>query len=725
MPIQKPPLHHLHLHLHLHLRSHLLLLSLFFFYLTTADDAAVMSKLLSALSPTPLGWDNKTPFCKWTNVNCDSTNKFVTSINLDSQSISGTLPPELNQLSSLKSLSLQKNSFSGAIPSFANTTLQKIFLDFNSFSSVPPDFLLGCTNLQVISISENGQLSPWQIPLYLTESSNLQSFLASNSSIVGRIPDFFGSFPNLQDLRLSYNNITGGLPRSLGVSEVRNIWLNNQIQGLSGRIDVLSSMTQIYQVWLFANAFTGPIPDLSNCTNLFDLQLRDNQFTGVVPASVMQLPNLMNVSLANNKLQGPLPVFRAGVSVTLGRTNSFCGTSPGPCDPQVTALLAVAGALGYPTVFAQSWVGNNSCSGDWTFITCDPQGKNVTVVNFGKQGFSGTISPAFANLTSLRNLYLNDNNLSGTIPEILTSLPQLQNFDVSNNNLAGPRPVFPPGVKFSYAGNLLLEKNQTAGGNGAGGGMPGNGSTFDVPSGSKTGSGGSKGSSVSAGMIAGVVIAVLVFVGVVLFVSNKCYMKRRHRRFGKVEGSEKGSEMVKSNVHGGLNGYGGVPSELQSQSSGDHIEIHMFEGGNVSIPTRLAGTFGYLAPEYAATGRVTKKVDVYAFGVVLTEIITGRKPLDETMSDEWSHLVTWFCSVLINKENIRKAIDSTLDPDEATYESICKVAELAGHCTAREPHQRPDMGHAVNVLGPLVEQWKPGKSKEDESCGIDLHTSLP
>lgn len=126
-----------------------------------------------------------------------------------------------------------------------------------------------------------------------------------------------------------------------------------------------------------------------------------------------------------------------------------------------------------------------------------------------------------------------------------------------------------------------------------------------------------------------------------------------------------------------------------------------------------------------ATGRVTTKVDVYAFGVVLMEIITGRKALDETLPDEKSHLVTWFRRVLINKDNIPKVVDDSIYCDEETMASIFKVAELAGHCTAREPYQRPDMGHAVNVLGPLVEQWKPTSHEDDENSGIDLHMSLP
>ncbi|PIN14811.1 Serine/threonine protein kinase [Handroanthus impetiginosus] len=869
---------------------HSLLLSfLSLLLLSAADDAAVMSKLLSSLSAAPSGWSSSTHFCDWRNVNCDSTSSFVTGIDLNAAAVSGTLPPELNQLSQLKSLAVQRNSLTGTLPSFENmTSLEQIFLDNNDFTSIPNNFLLRLTSLQTFSISENMNLDQWEIPSYLTESTNLVTFYASNASLNGIIPDIFGSFPNLQSLRLSYNNLTGSLPGSFSGSDIQNLWLNNQRQGLSGTIDVLSNMTQLYQVWVHDNTFSGGIPDLSKCTNLFDLQLRDNRFTGVVPPSLMNLPNLANITLQNNKLQGPYPKFPSRVQATIGTTNSFCLDEPGPCDPQVSILLHVAEALGYPMSLAESWEGNNACQ-DWRFINCDSQGRNVTVVNMGRQGFSGSISPAFANLTSLRTLILSDNNLTGVIPSILTTLANLQIFDVSNNNLSGPIPMFPGNVRFTYGGNLLLGKNESNGG-GGGGSRAAGGNPSD-PNGN---SGSSKGS-VSGGMIAGVVIAVVIFVGVVLFVSYKCYVKRHQKRFTRIEGSELGKEMSTTN---GINGYGGVPSEVQSHSSGDHSEIPVFEGGNVvisiqvlrqvtnnfseenvlgrggfgvvykgelpdgtkiavkrmesgaigtkgmnefqaeiavltkvrhrhlvallgycingnerllvyeympqgtlgqhlfewqehgykpltwkqrvtialdvargveylhslaqqsfihrdlkpsnillsdvmrakvadfglvrnapdgkySIETRLAGTFGYLAPEYAATGRVTTKVDVYAFGVILMEIITGRKALDETMPDERSHLVTWFRRVLINKENIRKSIDPILDPDDETYESICKVAELAGHCTAREPFQRPDMGHAVNVLVPLVEQWKPSKPEEEEGYGININMSLP
>ncbi|GJY46593.1 receptor-like kinase TMK4 [Tanacetum coccineum] len=121
-------------------------------------------------------------------------------------------------------------------------------------------------------------------------------------------------------------------------------------------------MLQVSQVWLQANSFSGAIPDLSNCSTLFDLQLRDNQLTGLVPASLVSLPKLANITLHNNKLQGPVPEFKSAVKVDKYQNkNSFCLSKPGLCDPQVSVLLDVVGAIGYPYSLAMSWTGNDAC----------------------------------------------------------------------------------------------------------------------------------------------------------------------------------------------------------------------------------------------------------------------------------------------------------------------------------------------------------------------------
>lgn len=126
------------------------------------------------------------------------------------------------------------------------------------------------------------------------------------------------------------------------------------------------------------------------------------------------------------------------------------------------------------------------------------------------------------------------------------------------------------------------------------------------------------------------------------------------------------------------------------------------------------------------TGKITTKVDVFSFGVVLMELLTGMMALDDDRPEEKQYLAAWFWHIKSNKEKLLAAIDPTLDikdMKEETFESITTIAELAGHCTAREPSQRPDMGHAVNVLSPLVEKWKPFNDEDDEYSGIDY--SLP
>lgn len=119
---------------------------------------------------------------------------------------------------------------------------------------------------------------------------------------------------------------------------------------------------------------------------------------------------------------------------------------------------------------------------------------------------------------------------------------------------------------------------------------------------------------------------------------------------------------------------------------------------------------------------MTTKVDVYAYGVILMELITGRRALDETRPEDETHLVTCFRRNIINKEKFMKTVDSFLDLDDESREGLLEVAELARHCTAREPYQRPDMGHAVNVLAPLIEQWKPTSYDEGDLC--DSGTNL-
>ncbi|XP_042467925.1 receptor-like kinase TMK4 [Zingiber officinale] len=91
------------------------------------------------------------------------------------------------------------------------------------------------------------------------------------------------------------------------------------------------------------------------------------------------------------------------------------------------------------------------------------------------------------------------------------------------------------------------------------------------------------------------------------------------------------------------------------------------------------------------------------------ELITGRKVLDESQPPEDIHLVALFRRRFSHEKDkiLTEMMDPTLELNEEAKKNWAEVADLAWHSTAREPHQRPDMSHAVNRLAPLVNHWQP------------------
>ncbi|XP_078164159.1 protein kinase superfamily protein isoform X3 [Carex rostrata] len=119
--------------------------------------------------------------------------------------------------------------------------------------------------------------------------------------------------------------------------------------------------------------------------------------------------------------------------------------------------------------------------------------------------------------------------------------------------------------------------------------------------------------------------------------------------------------------------------------------------GNMHISTRVMGTFGYVAPEYAMTGHLLVKSDVYSYGVVLLELLTGRKPVDMSQPSGQENLVTWARPLLTNVDDLKQIIDPELGPD-VPFDRIAKAAAIASMCVQPEVAHRPSMSEVVQAL---------------------------
>ncbi|WVZ49463.1 hypothetical protein U9M48_000822 [Paspalum notatum var. saurae] len=127
------------------------------------------------------------------------------------------------------------------------------------------------------------------------------------------------------------------------------------------------------------------------------------------------------------------------------------------------------------------------------------------------------------------------------------------------------------------------------------------------------------------------------------------------------------------------------------------LAIHGPDSGESHVSTPLIGTYGYVAPEYVSTGHLSAKSDVYGFGVVLLETMTGLRAVDWNRPSHQMNLVEWARPFLANRRKIGSVMDSRL---QGQYRS--KGARLATQLTLKclngDPTSRPHMDEVVETL---------------------------
>ncbi|KAF5739299.1 Kinase superfamily protein [Tripterygium wilfordii] len=144
--------------------------------------------------------------------------------------------------------------------------------------------------------------------------------------------------------------------------------------------------------------------------------------------------------------------------------------------------------------------------------------------------------------------------------------------------------------------------------------------------------------------------------------------------------------------------------------------------GNSHITTRVMGTYGYAAPEYVATGHLYVKSDVYGFGVVLLEMLTGLRALDTNRPSNKHNLVEWANPSLSSKSKLKKIMDPRLEKNYPINGAM-KAGELILKCLEGDPKKRPSMNDVLDDLVRISEMKE--KSKERKSKDKESHQRSP
>lgn len=141
--------------------------------------------------------------------------------------------------------------------------------------------------------------------------------------------------------------------------------------------------------------------------------------------------------------------------------------------------------------------------------------------------------------------------------------------------------------------------------------------------------------------------------------------------------------------------------------------------GNTHVSTRIMGTYGYAAPEYIATGHLYINSDVYGFGVVLLELLTGLQALDSKRPSSQHNLLEWAKPSLSEKRKLKKIVDPRLN-NEYPSKAAARAAELILKCLESDQRKRPSMEHVSATLE-IINTIK-SKPKEARPRSEDLTT---
>ncbi|KAJ7969708.1 Leucine-rich repeat protein kinase family protein [Quillaja saponaria] len=599
--------------------------------------------------------------------------------------LSGVIPPAtFAVLNKLTYLEMEHNSLTGQIPSQLGScqSLALLNLAENRLTGVLPAELGNLTSLQVLKLQMNKLVGA--IPTQVTQLSNLSTLNISWNSLHGSIPSTISSLKHLINLNLQGNNLSGSIPSSVGSLSLL-IELQLGSNQLSGVIPKMPTNLQI-ALNLSNNLFQGPIPNnLDKLSNLEVLDLSNNKFSGEIPEYLTKMVALTQLLLSNNQLSGIVPKFGAWVKVeyrgnsdlrNITTPSSSTGSRKKGKSVAVAIVIAIAAAffvVGILTILAISiWRRYFKVSDEHLSSVEDvhlPQviegnlltanGIHRSNIDFSKAMEAVAVTSNIVLKTRFSTYY------KAIMPSGSTYLVKKLNWSeklfsvgshdkfgkeleflgkLNNSNIMAPL-AYVISVENAY---LLYE-------------FAPKGTLFDVLH-------GSLGSTLD--WASRYSIAVGVAQGLAFL-------------HGHTSGPILLLDLSSRNI---------MLKSLKEPLVGD-IELHKVIDPSKSTGSlsTVAGSVGYIPPEYAYTMRVTTAGNVYSFGVVLLELLTGKPAVTEG-----TELVKWVLRKPRQEDHILDHNVSRTSP--AIKNQMLAVLRVALGCVSVSSEARPKMKSVLRML---------------------------
>ncbi|XP_022754146.1 LRR receptor-like serine/threonine-protein kinase ERECTA [Durio zibethinus] len=618
---------------------------------------------------------------------------YTEKLYLHGNQLTGSIPPELGNMTKLHYLELNDNHLTGHIPPELGklTELFDLNVANNNLEGSIPDNLSSCTNLN--SLNVHGNKLNGTIPPAFEGLESMTYLNLSSNNIKGFIPIELSRIGNLDTLDISNNNISGSIPSSLGDLE-HLLKLNLSRNHLTGVIPAeFGNLRSVMEIDLSNNHLSGIIPqELTQLQNMFSLRLEKNNLSG----DVMSLINCISLTILNvsyNNLAGDIPT---GNNFSRFSPDSFIG-NPGLCGywlsspchgshPTERVAISKAAILGIALgalvillmiLIAVCRPHNPTAFPDGSLdkpVTYSTPKLVILHMNMALHVYEDIMRMT----ENLSEKYIIGNGASSTvykcvlknckpvaIKRLYSHYPQsLKEFETELETVGSIKHrnlVSLQGYSLSPSGNLLFYDYME------------NGSLWDL-----------------------------------LHVSIKKKKLDWNTRLKIALGAAQGLAYLHHDCSPRI-----IHRDVKSCNIllDKDFEAHLTDFGIAKslciskshTSTYIMGTIGYIDPEYARTSRLTEKSDVYSYGIVLLELLTGKKAVDNE------------CNLhhLILSKTANNAVMETVDPDiTATCKdlgAVKKVFQLALLCTKRHPSDRPTMHEVTRVLGSLMPLDTPPK----------------